>query len=475
MISKFISKKNKNLTLLKSFYVSIAVLLFSCDSKTRRADDPITSPPNIVILLADDMGYGELGCYGQQTIKTPHIDKMASEGMRFTQFYAGSPVCAPSRGVLMTGIQVGNLNVRGNYGLVADGSWGRVALKKTEITIGEMLQKAGYQTAFIGKWHLGVPHDVSTWAAGRGFDYAVQEQWGDKAEGGKFDVDDHWVNGRDSVIHYDWKKYDSKDVFRTNLAIDFLNKERNPQKPLFLVMSYRTPHAHEPNLRETERYKNFGWPENERRHASRISMLDEQVQRLLDKLKDMGELENTLVIFTSDNGPQAENHSELFFKSSGGLKGKKRDMYEGGVRVPMIAWWEGKIQPGTTSDHPGIFYDFMPTLAEIAGIEAPAQTDGISFLPELLGKNQKEHAHLYWELQVGPKNEGFRQALRRDQWKVVHYEKSGLPELYNIEKDLFENSDQAQEQTELLDEINTLMRNQSVPNPHWPFSGNNKE
>lgn len=462
----------KELNLLKTSYLSMTVFLFSCNSKTIKADgQKKLDQPNIVILLADDLGYGELGCYGQEVIKTPNIDKMASEGMRFTQFYAGSSVSAPSRAVLMTGIQVGKLNVRGNYGLVEDGNWGRVALKKSELTIGEMLKGAGYQTAFIGKWHLDVPQDVSTWAAGRGFDYAIQEQWGDKAEGGKFDANDHWVNGRDSVIHYDWKQYDCKDVFRTNLAIDFLDKKRDAQKPLFLVMSYRTPHAHETDLREEERYKEFGWPENERRHASRISMLDEQVQRLLDKMDAMGELDNTLVIFTSDNGPQAENHSDLFFKSSGGLKGKKRDMYEGGVRVPMIAWWKGKIKPGSTSAHAGIFYDIMPTLAEVAGIEAPEQTDGISFLPELMNKTQKEHEHLYWEIQEGSTPKGYRQALRKGGWKVVRYQQNGKPELYNIEEDLFEKSDQAQKRTELLKEMDVLMQNQSEPNPHWPFAG----
>lgn len=460
----------------KIIYISITVLIFSCNNTSKKTEHQNKlSQPNIVILLADDMGYGELGCYGQEVIKTPNIDKLASEGMRFTQFYAGSAVCAPSRGVLMTGMQVGKLNVRGNYGHVADGNWGRVALKKSEITIGEMLKDGGYQTSFIGKWHLGVPEDVSTWATGRGFDYAIQEQWGNKLEGGKFDENDHWVNKRDSVIYYDWKQYDCKDVFRTNLAIDFLDKKRDANKPLFLVMSYRTPHAHEPDLRETERYNEFGWPENERRHASRITMLDEQVQRLLDKLEEMNELENTLVVFTSDNGPQAENHSDLFFKSAGGLKGKKRDMYEGGIRVPMIAWWKGKIKSGSTSNHPGIFYDIMPTLAQIAGVESPSQTDGISFLPELMGNTQKKHEHLYWELQEGETQEGFRTALRKGDWKVLRYQKSGKAELYNIDEDLYEERNLSKKHNELLIEMDSIMLKQSEPNSHWPFSGKIKE
>jgi arylsulfatase A-like enzyme len=427
--------------------------------------------PNILILLADDLGYGELGCYGQEIIETPNIDQLAKRGMRFTQFYAGSSVCSPSRAVLMTGMYVGRRSIRGNYGYVGNNEWGRISLGRKELTIGEMLRDAGYQTAFIGKWHLGIPGDISTWAAGRGFEYAVQEQWGAKPEGGRFDENDHWINGRDSVVYYDYTQYDCKDVFRTNLAIDFLTKERNSEKPLFLVMSYRAPHAHEYDLRETKRYSKFGWPENERRHASRITMLDEQVQRLLDTLEAMGEMDNTLVLFTSDNGPQAESHIEHFFKSSGGLRGKKRDMYEGGIRVPMIANWNGKIEPGTVSDHPGVFYDLMPTLAELAGINAPAQTDGISFLPELMGQEQERPEYLYFEIQEGNKPEGFRQAMLSGPWKVTRYERDGLPELYNLDSDLYEKMNLAGKKPELLKELDATMRSKSRANKTWPYAG----
>lgn len=428
--------------------------------------------PNILLLLADDLGYGELGCYGQEVIRTPNIDRLAGEGMRFTQFYSGSAVCAPSRAVLMTGKQVGRLNIRGNYGLIADQVWGRVALKKENMTVAEMLRGAGYQTAFIGKWHLGVPQHVNTWAAGRGFEYAVQEQWGEKAEGGKFDVREHWVNGREDSIFYDYTQYDCLDAFRTELALKFLDEQRDADRPLFLFMSYRTPHAHEFDLRENSLYHEHGWPEIQRQHAARITMLDEQVQRLLDKLEAMGELENTLVLFTSDNGPTEENGFDPNqFRSSGGLRGIKRDMYEGGIRVPMIAAWPGRIQPGTTSRQSAAFYDIMATCADAAGIDAPAGTDGHSLLPMMQGRESAQHEHLYWEIQVSREAENFRQGVRLGDWKGVRYGVGGPLELYNLASDPQETRDVADEHPERLDAIERLMQSESQPVPFFPHAG----
>jgi arylsulfatase A-like enzyme len=429
--------------------------------------------PNILILLADDMGYGELGCYGQEVIKTPNIDALAAKGLRFTDFYAGTAVCSPSRGVLMTGIHAGHATIRGNKGFYpVNGSWDRVALKKSEITIAEMLRNAGYQTAFVGKWHLGVPQDVSTWAAGRGFDFAVQEQWGPKAEGGTFDERNHWVNGREDVIFHDYTKHDCLDAFRTDIMLKFLEEQRDPEKPLFIFMSYRSPHAHEFHLRETENYKEHGWPEVERRHASRITMLDEQIRRLLDRLEDMGEMDNTFILFTSDNGPHRENrHDETFFNSSDGLKGYKRDMYEGGVRVPAIVYWKGRSRQGVT-DHPAIFYDIMPTLAEVAGIEIPEQTDGISFLPEVLGAEQERHEHLYWELQLADGSpENFRRAVRRGDWKAVRYNRNSKTELYNLKKDRNETTDVAAHHPEVVERMNRILSAESAESEQYPAAG----
>jgi arylsulfatase A-like enzyme len=433
--------------------------------------------PNILILLADDLGYGELGCYGQEIIKTPHLDALAAQGLRFTDFYAGTSVCSPSRAVLMTGIHAGHVSIRGNKGfLPVDGSWDRVALRKSELTLAEMLKGAGYQTAFVGKWHLGIPQDVSTWAAGRGFDFAVQEQWGPRAEGGEFDERDHWVNGREDVLQYDYTQHDCLDEFRTDVALKFLDTKRDPEKPFFLFMSYRTPHAHEYSLREAERYKEHGWPEIERRHASRITMLDEQIQRLLDRLEAMGELDNTFILFTSDNGPHAEgNHDETFFNSSDGLKGFKRDLYEGGVRIPAIIYWKGKSRVGVT-EHPAIFYDVMPTLAEVAGITIPEQTDGISFLPEVLGRKQRKHDHLYWEIQLASGSpKGFRQAVRVGEWKAVRYTDRRATELYNLNTDPYETTDLAIPNAEIVAQMNRILATESVKNEHYPSSGRPRE
>lgn len=428
--------------------------------------------PNIIFLLADDMGYGELGSYGQEIIKTPFLDSLAQQGLRFTDFYAGTSVCSPSRAVLMTGLHTGHVNIRGNKGDI-DNNWDRVPLKKSEKTMGEMLQASGYQTAMIGKWHLGVPEDVSTWAKGRGFDYAVQEQWGEDAKGNEIDERVHWVNNNQDSIFYNYNNYSCLDEFRTNFALDYLD-EKKSDKPFFLYMSYRTPHAHEFFLSKNNLYEDKieEWPEIERRHAARITMLDTQMKRLFNKLKASGELENTLIVFSSDNGPTNENHHDYkFFNSSGSLKGFKRDLYEGGVRVPMIAYWKGKISAGKTTSHPSTFYDIMPTFAEVAGAVVPNKTDGISILPELLGKAQKKHEFIYWEIQEGQGAKGFKQAVRMGDWKAVRYQDKYHTELYNLTNDLYEENDVSKVHPKLVEQANEILKRESVVNEHFPFSG----
>ena len=430
--------------------------------------------PNIIFLLADDMGYGELGSYGQKEIKTPFLDSLASQGMRFTDFYAGTAVCSPSRAVLMTGLHTGHVNIRGNKGYI-NGKWDRVPLKKSEKTIGEMLQNAGYQTAMIGKWHLGLPEDTSTWAKGRGFDYAVQEQWGKDVNGREIDERVHWVNNNQDSIFYNYNQHKCLDEFRTNFAVDYLDNKKKNDKPFFLYMSYRTPHAHEYFLSKTDLYidKIEEWPEIERRHAARITMLDAQIKRLFNKLKENGELENTLIIFSSDNGATKENHHNYkFFKSSGELTGAKRDLYEGGIREPMIAYWKGKIKAGTTSSLQSTFYDIMPTFAEIANTKSPNKTDGISILPTLLGKeNQQKHEFLYFEIQEGKAVKGFKQATRFGNWKAVRLANSYHTELYDLSKDIAEKNDVSEKHPELVQKANEILQRESVKNKHFPFSG----
>lgn len=456
-------------------FLLVALVLFAfIPKKNSEANFGKSKKPNIVFLLADDLGYGELGSYGQKVIETPFLDKVANEGMRFTDFYAGTAVCSPSRAVLMSGLHTGHLSIRGNKGYVNKDEWGRISLKKTEKTLGEMLQGAGYQTAMIGKWHLGVPEDISTWAKGRGFDYAVQEQWGKSEKGIEIDERVHWVNNNQDSIFYNYNNYSCLDEFRTNFALDYLDK-KDPSKPYFLYMSYRIPHAHEYFLSKTNLYadKIQEWPEIERRHAARITMLDKQIKRLFEKIMSKNELENTLFLISSDNGPTAENHhNHQFFKSSGELKGYKRDLYEGGIRVPLIAFWKGKILEGTTSSLQSAFYDIMPTLAELAEVESPNDTDGISILPELLGKSQKvKHEFLYWEIQVGKSVKGFRQATRFGKWKAVRYGNKMHTELYDLEKDVYETKDISKRHPEVVAKADEILKRESVKNVHYPFSG----
>lgn len=427
--------------------------------------------PNIVILLADDMGYGELGSYGQQVIKTPFLDSFAKQGLRFTEFYAGTSVSSPSRASLMTGLHTGHTNIRGNGGQVTDKIWDRIPLKKSETTLAEMLKTVGYQTAMIGKWHLDVPEDTSTWAAARGFDYAVQEQWGISAQGEELDERMHWINNRMDSSFYDYTKYKCLDEFRTNFALDYLDK-KDDKKPFFLYMSYRIPHAHEFKLTDNDMYAGRGWPEVERRHASRITMFDEQVKRLIDRLKERGELNNTLIIFMSDNGPHSENwHDYKFFNSSGVLRGYKRDLHEGGIRVPCFMYWEGKIKGGTETANPAVFYDMMPTLAKIAGAKAPTNIDGISILPLMLGKKQKQHKFFYWEIQEGKDVSGFKQAARMGKWKAVRIADSYKTELYDLEKDVSEKTDLSAQYPAIVAQMEKIMKKESVKNIHFPYSG----
>jgi arylsulfatase A-like enzyme len=460
---------------MKFFIVIILVfdiLFFEACSAQENTKQYLGDKPNIIFLLADDMGYGELGSYGQTVIKTPFLDDLASRGMRFTDFYAGTSVCSPSRAVLMTGLHSGHVSIRGNKGMIGE-KWDRIPLRKSEITLGEILQGEGYQTAMIGKWHLGIPEDMSTWAKGRGFDYTVQEQWGENAKGVEIDERVHWVNNVEDSVFYNYNNYKCLDEFRTNFALNYLD-EKDSDKPFFLYMSYRIPHAHEYFLSQTDLYldKIEEWPEIERRHAARITMLDAQIKRLFDKLEARGELENTLIIFTSDNGPTNENHhSYQFFNSSGYLKGYKRDVYEGGIRVPMFAYWKNKIKAGTVSNHQSTFYDIMPTLAEVAGAKAPKTTDGISILPELLGKPQKKHDFLYWEIQEGKSVNGFRQATRIGNWKAVRYGDNYHTELYDLSNDLFENNDVSSQYEDIVEKANEILKRESIKNEHYPFSG----
>jgi len=460
----------------------IAALLFpGCKNQPKEKTNSETldevegKKPNILLLLADDLGYGELGVYGQETIQTPVLDNLAKQGMVFTDFYAGNAVCSPSRAVLMTGKSSSYATIRGNSGSFSDDRWMRVALKKDEITMAEMLRKVGYQTVFVGKWHLDNPNDVSTWAYNRGFDYAVQEQWGSRFGGTQYDEQMHWINGKQDSIYYRVDEWQCKDEFRTQLAFDYMDK-MDKNKPFFLFMSYRAPHGHEREIGNKELYAERGWPDKERLHAAKITLLDQQIGRMLKKLEEMGELENTLVLFTSDNGPHYEGHNPEFFNSNGVLKGIKRDVYEGGIRVPLIAYWKGKIESGVVANHVAGFQDLMPTFAAVAGIKVPEQSNGISILPVLKGENQLKHESLNWEFQLdgwGRKmlDGGFRQSARINNWKGVRYGIKSKTELYNLDKDISETKNMAAEHPDIVQKMNQLFENNRTETPGFPYGG----
>ncbi|MFY0601255.1 MAG: sulfatase-like hydrolase/transferase [Cyclobacteriaceae bacterium] len=456
--------KLRNLSLAISLLV-LAVLTQCSQPKQNEAEK---KRPNILFLLADDLGYNELGVYGQKVLKTPVLDSLASVGMRFTNFYAGSPVCSPSRAVILTGKHSAVNTIRGNEGYFESGHR-RVALRKDEITLPEMLKKGGYQTAFVGKWHLGDPDDVSTWAHGRGFDYAVQEQWSGKQGKMNFDGPMEYVNGMQDSIYFDWTQWQCMDEYRTSVAIDYLDKQYNPEKPLFLFMSYRAPHGHEKVIGNKTLYADRDWPEDERRHAAKVTLLDQQIGKLLKKLDEMGELENTLVLFTSDNGPHHEiGHDHEFFDSNGELKGFKRDLYEGGVRVPFIAYWPGKIEQGSINDFIGSSQDFMPTFAEVAGVETPEQADGISLLP-VFDRQTPDREFLNWEFFKGGR--GFRQSVRIGHLKGVRYGLKSPFELYDLSSDIQEENNIADQNPEVVLRMEKLMLDRHEDTPGYPYGG----
>ena len=240
------------------YIIMIIFMTFSCDKKENLQN----MRPNIILLLADDLGYNELGSYGQKIIKTPNLDRLASDGMMFTDFYAGNAACAPSRAVLLTGKKSSKVSIRGNAGYYGDDIWEGASLDKDEFTLGEMFKDAGYQTAFVGKWHLDQPDDVETWAYGHGFDLAAQEQWTARFGGRDFPPNRLWINGDKEYVNYDFKQYDCKDHLRTNIALDFLD-EKTQKKPFFLFMSYRAPHSFEGPIRDTLQYIKEDWPDIE--------------------------------------------------------------------------------------------------------------------------------------------------------------------------------------------------------------------
>ncbi len=449
--------------------------------------------PNIVYILADDLGYGDLSCYGQQKFKTPHIDQLSKMGIRFTQHYAGCTVCAPSRSSLMTGQHTGHTPIRGNKGWDPEGQY---PIPANTFTLAEMLKQAGYTTGAFGKWGLGFI--------------------GTEGDPNKQGFDEFFGYNCQSLAHNYFPSYlwdnDQKVILKGNAnnqsndyapklihdrALKFIEKN-NPAKtgkPFFLFYPNIIPHAElllpEENLKKfrdkllpEKEYKGAepGSPnfrkgpygtqkETHAAFAAMVTYLDKQVGEVMAKLKELGLDKNTLIIFSSDNGPHLEGGADPdFFNSNGPLKGYKRDLYEGGIRVPMIACWPEKIKAGETSEHISAFWDVLPTIAEIVGVSAPQNIDGISFLPALTSKGkQKQHETLYWEFH----EMNGRQALRKGDWKLIRYNiftpEKATTELYNVKTDIGEDKNVAKDYPEVVKEMLEILNKSRIDSEVFPF------
>jgi len=462
-------------SLVLAAVVSVACPAPAWSAEAKRA-------PNVIFLLADDLGYGDLGCYGQKVIQTPRLDRMAAEGIRFTQFYAGCTVCAPSRCVLMTGRHMGHCHVRGNAGtdmLIQ-------SLRAEDTTVAEVFKSAGYATALVGKWGLG-EGDQPGHPLRKGFDYFYG--YLNQVHAHNYWPDFLWRNNErvplDNVVqlaprafgafHGGWatKRVEyAQDLFM-NEAAGWI--ESHQKQPFFLYLAVTLPHANneatEANGDGTEvpdygQYATRDWPNPDKGQAAMVSYLDRSVGRLLDQLDKLNLAQNTLVLFASDNGPHLEGGNDpLRFDPAGPLRGMKRDLSEGGIRVPFIARWPDTIRPGQVSDHVGYFGDVMATVCDLTGAAPPPKIDSVSFLPTLLGQpdRQQQHEYLYWEFYERP-----AQAVRMGNWKGIRSPMfSNNLELYDLARDPGEKYNVARGHKDVVAQIDRIMKQAHTPHPNW--------
>jgi arylsulfatase A-like enzyme len=432
-----------------------------------------TSRPSVILILADDLGYGHIGCYGQKKIATPHLDRLAAQGMRFTHFYSGACVCAPARSTLMTGLHTGHTAVRNN-GL-------KRHLAATDVTVARVLQKAGYTTGGFGKWGLGL-EDTPGVAVKQGFDtwFGQYSQAHAHFHYPAFlmrDLRHHPLPANQGKKRGAY----APDVIHAQ-ALSFI--KANKDRPFFAYLAYTLPHVELVAPPADRRPYEGRWPKIARADgrpgylgsddvyadfAGMVSHLDAQVGEVLALLKKLGIDEKTVVLFSSDNGPQAGSWSDVFvdfFDGNGPFRGAKESFYEGGIRVPLIVRWPGKIKPGTVSDHVGYFPDVMPTLADLARAREhlPESLDGLSLAPTLLGKpeQQKKHAYLYWEA-AGTKQDVVQQAVRWGDWKAVRKKPGAAWELYDLKTDAGEEKNVAARHPDVLRRIEAICREAHTP------------
>ena len=437
-------------------------------------------PPNIVFIMADDLGAAELGCYGQQKIRTPAIDRMAAEGMRFTQFYSGAPVCAPARGVLMTGKHSGHAAIRNNSEVRPEG---QRPLPAAEVTLAELLKERGYATGATGKWGLGMIGTEGD-PNRQGFDLF----YGYNCQRHAHSHYPTYLRKNQEVVQLAGNDGKTGTQFSHDLmeaeALRFIRDHRS--RPFLLYVPFTIPHlaiqVPEDSLAEYRgKWEDPPYvggkgylphPAPRAAYAAMITRMDRSVGRIMDLLKELKLDRETLVVFTSDNGPTYDRlggSDSDFFESKGNLRGYKGDVYEGGIREPFIARWPGKIRPASVSNHVAAFWDVLPTLCEVAGAKTPSGIDGISFLPTLTGKGeQKKAPYLYWEF---PAYTG-QQAVRLGDWKGVrrNMTRGNLEiELYNLADDPGEKRNVAAERLEIVERIRDLMKSARTPSATFPL------
>ena len=458
---------------MKKFIFTIAVMLFGLVTEAKQK-------PNLIFIMVDDAGYGDFSCFGQEKFMTPNIDRMAAKGMKFTQHYSGSTVCAPTRCCLMNGVHTGHSYVRGNCEVQPEG---QSPIPADLVTIPKLLQKAGYTTGMFGKWGLGAPGSTGD---------PVNQGW-DEFYGYNCQRQAHtyypkhlWHN--DEKIPMDGKTY-SHDLIHEQ-SLKFIRD--NAKRPFFAYLPITIPHAamqcpEEDVAPFRKKFSQFEDKIGKYSHGTKVrnpvaafagmmTRMDRGVGEVLDLLDELKIADNTLVLFTSDNGPHSEGgHQPGFFNSNGPLKGHKRDLYEGGIRVPLIAYWPGKVKAGIVSDHISAHWDLMPTLCDLAGIITPKHTDGISYVPALTGGKQKVHDYLYWEFHAFGKT----QAIRMGDWKAVRLKVGNNPDapihLYNLATDIGETEDIADQHPDVVKRISPLFKSARVESDLFTLFSKNKK
>ncbi|MDB6055496.1 MAG: N-acetylgalactosamine-6-sulfatase [Verrucomicrobiales bacterium] len=421
-----------------------------------------TDRPNVILIVADDLGYGDLGCYGQQKIKTPNIDRLASEGIRYTSFYAGCTVGAPSRASLMTGLHTGHTGIRGN---------GNGFLGTNDLTVAQVLKTRGYANMAAGKWGLGLMGTPGIPTL-KGFDEWIG--FLDQVHAHNYYPDYVYRNDQEMPIP------DNQNGRERLYIQDYFSKAStnfvrlNEKHPFFMYLAFTIPHANSEKkttgmqVPSDEPYSAEKWPQQEKNKAAMITLLDHDIGLLMDTLKQYKLDINTVVIFTSDNGPHKEGGvNPAFFKSSGELRGIKRDLYEGGIRVPMIVRWKDHVPAGITSDFVWAFWDLMPTIAEMAGTNVTAKIDGVSVLSSITSgvKAGASHDSFYWEFHEG----GSKQAIRMGEWKAVKLTPSTAMELYNLQLDPREEKNVASANPEVVAKIENLFKTSRTESTEWPL------